>query len=610
MNTDVISQIVVALKTGRAAQAEQWSRAALLELPGNEDLLLLLAMSLQTQRRLPEAVSIHAELVRLFPANSVHWNNYATALGETGAMQDARAAYSKAVALDPANAQAKSQFGQLLIELREPLAAREMLLDALVLGHDIPETRIHAARACCLSQDLEGARELLAPWRSWTPLDDDGLQLSLAQVLTLRNDVLDAAELLEDLLSRQPENLEARLLLATQYERFNRLADAEAMAEPVLRAMAESTEAQRNEASHLLAALALRRGDAAAAKQMLERCGPQGEDDYAHYFQLAAVHDKLGETDAAMRALHVAHRLEAKERQFDSPEYFAPDAKALPLQTLGVSAEQYARWPRLIAPEGRDSPVFVVGFPRSGTTLLEQMLDAHPDLQSMDENPFFNRLADILRKHDPRILEDLGVLRQFDCDELRKRYYAMVDERVSRQPGVRVVDKNPLNMHWLPMIHRLFPEAKIILALRHPCDVVLSCYMQSFRSSSLAAACSTLERLAHAYVETMAKWIDEAALLQPSVMISRYEDLVADVALQTGRIGRFLDLADASPMLHFDSHARGKAYIATPSYSQVIEPVNRRGMARWHKYRSHFEPVLPILEPMLRHWGYSADAPA
>ncbi len=604
---NLIPQIAAALGAGQPQQAEQLCRGALIDQPRDENLLLLLAMSLQTQQRLPEALPIYAELTRLFPMSSVHWSNYGTALAETGAQEDAQAAYSKAIGLDPSNVLPMIDLGRLMIERRDYLAARNLLLDAVAMDRQSPLARVFAARACCLCQDVEGAGELLKPWRHWFPLNDDALQLELAQVLTLRNDVPDAALVLEDLISRQPGNPDVRLLLASIYERFNQLEEAEAMALPVARATAGTTDVQRNEATHLLATLALRRKDFAGAKQLLEQCGPQDGDDYAHYFQLAAACDKLGDTEATMATLREAHRIEARERHFDSPEYFTPDARAMPVDAPDVSAEQYARWPRLIAPEAHDSPIFVVGFPRSGTTLLEQMLDAHPDLQSMDENPFFNSLANTLRRHDPRILEDLSVLQQYDCDELRKRYHTMVAERIARREGTRLIDKNPLNMQWLPMIHRLFPEAKFILALRHPCDVILSCYMQSFRSSGLAAACSTLERLAHAYVETMTRWLYQVSILQPAVMLSRYEHLVTDFPQQAARIAQFLDLDDASPMLHFDQHARNKAYIGTPSYSQVIEPVNRKGLGRWHKYRRDLEPVLPILEPMLRHWGYSTE---
>ena len=606
MTTIAISQIVSAINTGQSAEAEKLCRAALLEDQHDENLRLLLAMSLQLQQRPSEALPVFAELTKSFPESSLHWHNYATILADMRFVDEALVAYAKAIALDSVNVSPKIQQGRLLIDRHEYLAAREVLLDAVLLERDSPEVRIIAARACCLCQDVEGAKDLLKRWRTWLPLNDDDVQLDLAQVLILKNDVLEAAALLEDLMVRRPSHVEIKLLLASIYERINRIAEAEAMASQVL-FMHELTQSQRNEADHLLAALAIRRKAFSHARELLEQSGPQGLEDFAHYFQLAAACDKLGDSAGAIVALREAHRLEVVERHFDSPEYFGANALALASDAPRVSEKQYLSWPRLVAPDSLDSPIFVMGFPRSGTTLLEQMLDAHPGLQSMDENPFFNSLANKLRHHDSRILEDIGVLRQFDCDELRKRYHALVAERIPRQLNTRLVDKNPLNMQWLPMIYRLFPEAKIILAVRHPCDVVLSCYMQNFRSSSLAAACGTLERLAHAYVQTMVNWLEDVSIFHPSLLVSRYEDLVDDSVLQTSRIATFLELDDASSMLAFDDHARNKGYIGTPSYSQVIEPVNRKGLNRWQKYRQEFEPLLPILEPMLHHWGYLTE---
>jgi tetratricopeptide (TPR) repeat protein len=603
MAPNELTQITAAIQNGQLQRAEQLSREALTRFPRQTDLTLMLALSLHMQKRVDEALPFYAELAQELDSTS-SWNNYATALKDSGNVPEAAKAFARAVELDPGNLTAKGQLGLLLIDLRDYLTARSLLLDVVAADPDSLAARIDAARACCHCQDTEGASELLRRWRQWLPFNDDDLQLSLAQVLTLNNDIPDAVDLLEDLLARWPAQFDVRLLLANHYERLNRLADSEAVLAPLLRAGSNASEVQSKEASHLLATLALRKGDAAAAKDLLERAGPEAENSYSHYFQLASVYDKLGETSSAMEALHVAHRIEANERRFDSPEFFVAGSPAMPVDAPRVTAEQFARWPTLTAPAMGDSPIFVVGFPRSGTTLLEQVLDAHPGLQSMDENPFFNRLAGVLGNHDRRILDDLSVLRQYDVDELRKRYHVMVGERIQRDGDARLVDKNPLNMHWLPIMYRLFPEAKFVLAVRHPCDVILSCYMHSFRSSALAAACSNLERLAHAYVETMQRWLEEVSILQPSVMLSRYEDLVADFPGQVSQIAQFLELDDASPMLGFDRHARSKEYIATPSYSQVIEPINRKGVGRWHKYREQFEPLLPILEPMLRHWGY------
>lgn len=608
MTPELTQSIATALNAANPIEAERLCRLGLQGHPDDGHGLLLLAVSLHLQQRLPEAKDVYRRLTELFPDSSLHWCNYANVLRECGSREQAEQAYGISIRLDPRNIVPKIGLGLILIERKDYPAAREVLLDAFELDRNLPLARIHAARACFHCDDVRGAEDLLRPWPSWLPLNDDALQLDLARLLFSIGDA-DVVLLLEDLAKRRPSDLEPSLLLATLYERLNRLAEAEAMVASLAQvAELHSERAAASEFGHLKALLAMRKGVVSEAREWLERCGPRHAGDFVHYFELARVCDKLRDPAAAMQALRTAHELQAAELGMTSPEYFRDDALDMPGTMPAVTAESYARWPELRAPQRRDSPIFIVGFPRSGTTLLEQMLDAHPGLQSMDENPFFNRLADKLRKHDARILSNLEMLQQHDCDELRKRYLAMVSETVQRRSGTQLVDKNPLNMRWLPLIHRLFPHAKFILALRHPCDVILSCYMQNFRSSILGAACSTLDRLARAYVQVMERWLEDERLLRPQVLVSRYEELVADFPRHVDRIAQFLELENAAPMLAFDRHAREKGYIATPSYTQVIEPINTKAVNRWMRYRREFEPVLPILEPMLKRWGYAVEA--
>ena len=604
MNSNPLDALAAAMRVGDFPEAERLSRSFLALEPTREDLWLVLAVSLQYQNRNAEAVEAYAELTRLYPGNGIHWSNYATALRAVGSLDEAEKAFAEAIRLSPHNAAPHVNLGLLLIQRQDYLDAREKLLDAIEIEPNLPMIRIHAANACSLCQDFDRAEQLLKPWRQWLPLNDDSLQLELAHQLLLLSDGAGAELLLEELVRRQPMHIEGRIRLASVYERMNRMDDAQAMLRSIGAYSENIDTLTRNLVDHVQAGLEVRKRNLAAAKSLLEGAGPRHAEDSTHYFELGEVYDKLGEYESAMTALRTAHARKIEEMMRITPEQFEPDAPALPTAVPDVSAEDYRAWPVFDAPDARNSPIFIVGFPRSGTTLLEQMLDAHPKLQSMDENPFFNRLADTLRRHDSRILGSLDVLRQFDCDELRKRYLTMVAEKVRRQWNAQLVDKNPLNMLWLPFIHRLFPNAKYILAIRHPCDVILSCYMQNFRSSILVTASASLRRLAQAYVAAMQVWLHHVDVLKPNVLVSRYEDLVADLPQQAARIATFLELEDASPMLQFDRHARDKGYIGTPSYSQVIEPVNRKGLDRWLRYREYFEPVLPVLEPMLRHWGY------
>lgn len=236
--------------------------------------------------------------------------------------------------------------------------------------------------------------------------------------------------------------------------------------------------------------------------------------------------------------------------------------------------------------------------------MLEQILDAHPALDSMDEQAFLQDQVDQMAAWGLAYPEGLVDLSETQCEDLRRLYWDLVARTGSWSPGKRLVDKNPLNLLRLPIIARLFPNAPIILALRHPCDVLLSCYMQNFRSPAFALMCSSLPTLARGYINAMRFWIHHAQIMQPNVLVLRYEDLLDDFPGHVERLGTFLQLERAESMLSFHEHAQKKGYISTPSYSQVVQPLNKKAVGRWRRYESDFEPLLDALSPIMEHWGY------
>lgn len=600
-----LSEIMSLLQAGRFAEAERRLRAFSAAEPLPSEALLLLAVSVHYQQRAPEALEMYLELTRRHPDSGVYWGNYATALHESGKLEDAERAFRVALKHEPVEPGTLHGFGLLLLQKEQYVEAREVLLRAYESDPDSAEIALAATKACNACGDFRTER-MLDRWRQWLPLDN-ARQLELSGLLLAAGQAESARELAEELVHRDPGNIAVLLQLVKIYERVNRIGDAEAALSRIAQHLDSLGEPLQNEMTHLRAELAFRKKDFASAKGLLLAGVPRNERDFEHYFVLARTYDKLGEADAAMSALNTAHARQVDKIKAVAPQIFADGAPVLAQAEALVSADEFKIWPELTAPEARQSPVFVVGFPRSGTTLLEQMLDAHPGLQSMDERPFFNILAHQLEEYGATIPRDLGNLDQRDCDELRKGYLLMACGKVPRQWDAQLVDKNPLNMLWMPMIHRLFPRAKWILALRHPCDVVLSCYMQSFRANVLAAACANLERLAHAYVSAMESWLHHVGVFHPDALASRYEDLVVDAPASLQKIAKFIGVEDASPMMRFDQRAKEKGFIATPSYTQVIEPVNAAAMGRWLRYREHFEPILPILQPMIERWGYSID---
>ncbi|HEX5959813.1 MAG TPA: sulfotransferase [Rhodanobacteraceae bacterium] len=603
--------IVAVLQAGDAAEAARLCREQLRREPEAPELLVLLALAQWRLGMHDESLEIYARLTRMHPRDVVYWRNYATALREAGDLVAAEAASATALRLAPDDTEWLEWHGLLQLDAGKPTEARDTLMRAFGKAPDRPSIRIHAAQACSACRDAR-ADNLLRPWRSWMPLDD-ALQSELVEVLRQQGEIRDAMELLEGLVGRWPSEWRLRLRLAALYERVNRLDEAEALLDRIVaEGVVTGTEARAaREIEHQRARLAVRRREFATARDIIEHAGPHDDRHCAHWFELGQACDKTGDTVAAMTALARAHEIQLADIRRSHPRWLETGAKVMPGQNPRVAASDFAAWPTLRAPDASQSPVFVVGFPRSGTTLLEQMLDAHPRLQSMDERPFFNTLATQLENSTGfEIPRDLGRLDQRDCDELRKGYLILACGKVPRRWDARLVDKNPMNMLWLPMMYRMFPAAKFILAVRHPCDVLLSCYMQNFMSSSLAVVCENLEILAQAYVDAMRHWLYHVDLFKPDVFVSRYETLVADTPGQTRRIAEFLGLDDAESMLGFAQHARGKGFIATPSYTQVIEPINRKGLGRWQRYREYFEPVLPALQPMLEYWGYATNSTA
>jgi len=598
-----------ALQRGDAPLTERIAREHLASEPHSEGALTLLALALQAERRHDEAATVLAQLTRLRPHISPHWNNLGNALRAAGRPADAEHAYRRALDLKPDSALAWLNLGYLALERADFAGARTSLLRTVALAPDSAEARIQAALACYECGDNQAADDLVAGWRTWIGLAA-GLRCDLAWVLFLLDHVEDAQAMLQSLAGDPEHGIRARSRLVTVFERGNRLADARAIADALPPPESLGDADLRRDVAGAQAALAARNEDASASRAWFEntlRAAKPGDRSPSLYFALARACDRLGDVDAVMRALAAAHQAQLRHVAPLVPHLLPADV--CPLERIAPHLDAAPSWCTdaafASAPSAETSPIFIVGFPRSGTTMLEQMLDAHPNLRSMDERTHLAELADrIADMPGMRYPDDLGRLDEAACASLRAIYWSRVAETVRLDVGQRLVDKNPLNVLHLPLIRRLFPNARILLALRHPCDVVLSCYMQGFRLPAFVVLCSTLERLARGYANTMRIWDRHAKLLEPTWLSVRYEDVVAEPESALGRVARFIGIDDITPMLAFDAHARRKGHIATPSYSQVVEPLNATAVNRWRRYATHLDPVLPRLRPAMEAFGY------
>ena len=583
----------------------------------NEGVLLLLGLAQQATGRYPQAVATFRELAQRHPKVSAYWNNLAVTCRQTGDLAGAEQALLKAQSLAPADGEVHYNLGLLYIQQRSWLLARQALLDAVRLAPSLIEARLQAAYACYVCGDTTNQEAMLSGAANWPPQPAEQALL-LAPMLSVQGD-LDAAlhTLAQAQLPDEPAASRMRLRLAAQrallYERNNQVdaAQRELLKLPltVLDALPVDAPQARTDGWRAHAALAMRTGKYADAEVLFRRVITLVGDEESRAsagFGLASALDRQGRHQEAWQALSNAHAAQLDIARTVVPELLAPDSQPLRMTDHGVGRETCAGWKPRSAPESQRSPVFIVGFPRSGTTLLEQMLDAHPDFQSMDERAFIHELIERMELVGQPYPAGLSSLTQAEVEQLRDVYQRLVNHVVPNLGARRLVDKNPLNMLCLPMIMRLFPQARIILCVRHPCDVLLSCSMQPFRSPAFMVLCSSLQRLADGYARAFAQWFADVDAFAPHVLEWRYESVVSQFDEQAERLGQFLDMTEVSPMLSFAEHARNRRFISTPSYAQVTEGVHRNAVGRWQNYREQFAPVLPVLQPWLDRLGYSA----
>jgi tetratricopeptide (TPR) repeat protein len=391
--------------------------------------------------------------------------------------------------------------------------------------------------------------------------------------------------------------------LARIAEEEHRLDDARQLAERALRLSPQNVLAQLTRARVLS-----RDGDPAAALPLLESLlrsvGLTATNRVIAEGFLGEVLDQLGRVDDAFAAFARANELQYS--QF-APIYHADrgsmSAGAIERLTTFVRETDLARW-SATPPAGGTAPVFLVGFPRSGTTLLDQILASHPEITTLEERDTLAGPAAVLFQPDQGF-GHWADLPGGEVERLRALYWGQVKTGLAGAPMKSVfVDKLPLNAVYLPLIYRLFPAAKIILAIRDPRDVVLSCYQQRFGMNPAMFQLLKIESAAAYYDRVMGLVRASRDKLPLAVHEIKYEAVVGDFDASVGGLLAFLGLAWDDGVREFAATAKGRT-VGTPSATQVVRPLYSSAQGKWRRYRRFLEPQLPVLEPWVCDFGYA-----
>ncbi len=592
------------LRAGEAGQAAAALRLFLQHRPTDTAGRQMLAMAVAGQGDFLSARVVFAELAQEQPGLPDAWINLGNACLQCGDATAAAHAFGRAQALGSDDVAYLLGHG-LALQATEQYSRAERLL-ARALLHEPNAADVRLAYAQCLAE-LERFDEI-------APCIDDldpalltlEQQCSLAWVRAQAGRDEQALQLYQSILQAQPQLHEARLQLVVLLERLNRVDEAARQLQQVPVLQDSITPMFR------LASMRVtrRQGNAALALSCMRGVCLQSMPQAMRaqlLFETAKCHEQVGAADAVMQSLaqaHAAARVALLQRH---PQLCQRDPLGWLAQRLASPAAQEWCTPAVDALP-RD-PVFLVGFPRSGTTLLERMLDAHGQLQVMDERPVLEQVISLLQQipgWDPDSLDRaLAGLSTAQLGLARSAYWQRARRHVAG--SARLVDKYPLSMTRVAHAARLFPAADWLLMLRHPCDVVLSCYMQAFGINGGALAFESLEATAMAYARVM-QWWEQQHVLWPTLRLHvvRYEDLVQPPQAVLASLMAFLQLAVEPSQLQFHKAVRERSRrITTPSYAQVAQPLNPGAIDRWKRYRAHFSTqTLTVLEPWVRRYGY------
>jgi len=564
-----VEQAQAAVQAGNLVRAEELCRDVLDLAPGHTEALTVLYSVCNATGRNNAAEMLARRVVALNPNNLWAINELALRLLSKGDLGEAEHHARNAVRIAPENPQAHNLMGMILTEANRPKVGE-----------------YHYRRVLALTGKPDGV--LLA---------------NLAWNLKNQGRMAEARALYEQSVALAPEVLQtllgwARLEEADRnFDACKRLLDrAEAIAPnapnvKLARAILHGRKHEPKNALAIIDSLEADNGNAMlGGNELLEK---------------GRLLDQIGKTRSAFAAFTEGKR---RIRERSGKSYMAESAQ----QMAGRLKDFFNAYRMNILPRANvrtdvPQPVFILGFPRSGTTLVEQTLSAHPRIVAGDELPFIGEIANSMARllnsplAYPEALCELWFGdRRHELDNLRDYYLQHVQQLGILEEGTAwFTDKMPLNEMHLGLISLLFPQAPLIHVIRHPLDVILSVFSNHLTHGFFCAF--DLESAARHYVQTMDLVEHYRSELVLRYLPIRYEDIVDNQETSVRRMLDFIGEPYDERCLSFHENRR---YARTASYAQVTEKLYDRSRYRYRRYMYDLEPVVPLLEPIINRLGY------
>lgn len=555
----------------------------------------------QQQGILNSAKQSYLQALKINPEYGQAYNNLGNVFSDQGDLKQAEQAYLKALELIPDHPMILNNLANCFHLTGQNDQAKLYLAKALEIAPHDPYA--HSSLGNVL-KDLGDKQGAINAYKKSISLDSNigQVYVNLGNVLKQIKDIDGAISSYESAIKNNPKLAEAYANLGGLYETHNKLDNLE----KVYKQAKQQLDANNPILLYLKAKIAYRDNDFAETINSLEGVSPEKFPlgfQKAYSTLLAKAHDKVGNYEKAFLNFNFSNELAKKShkaQKFDPNNYLSVISEL----SLKWSTSQNIQWQK--ADNKYDSKrqlVFLVGFPRSGTTLLDTILRSHAEVEVVEEESMvFKMYSRLNGQVDPRSLSEL---KGSDIEQLREIYFEELFLHLKETDVSRIIiDKLPLNIAYIGLIKRVFPESKIILALRHPYDVVFSCFMQSFELNDAMSNFLSINTSAKLYNEIMTLWENYERALELDYVMIKYEDLISDLKAAVTPVLSHLGLDWDDNLLNYQQTAFDRSMINTPSYNQVTQNLYKNSINRWINYKEQMKDADKNLIPWVKKFNY------
>ncbi len=527
------------------------------------------------------------------------FNNLALSLKEENKLNDAISNLKKAILIKPNYTEAFYNLGNTLTSLGDYNEAIKMFQRAIKINPNYFDALNNMGATYNLSKDYKNAHEsILRAMRINPNVADAHNNLGTAE-LNLDNEEK-AIQSYNKAIKIDPKFVMAYSNLCSLFERSN---DLKKFEEVLLRAEREKLT-NNEEIKFRKGQLCSRNKDFQNSIAILEQVNDleiSNKMKIDKYELLGKDYDKFKKYQLAFKCFQKSNLLvrSSVETKLFHPENYHNEVKKL---IKSYSKIEGLKWEHKIGNK-EITPIFLVGFPRSGTTLLDNILSSHPNIISLEEKPMIAKVKQTLNKI--ATFENLNKLKIVEIEKLQLVYLTELSKHLSTKKinGKVFIDKLPLSIIDIGLILRIFPDAKFILAVRHPLDCILSCFMQTFNINDAMANFLDLKRTAQLYDSSMKLFDIYNNKFKLKYHLIKYENLILSLKDETSELLKFFGLSWEKEIDNYRNNALVRK-INTPSYNQVTEKIYTRASGRWKNYETEMKDIIPLIQFWIEKWDY------